>query len=41
MWMTWKFNSLVRMGLISPKKVLTFEDREIPGDKFYVRSQSL
>lgn len=40
-WMTWKFNSLMRMELISPKKGLNFEDRETLGDNFGVRSQSL
>lgn len=36
--MMWKFNSLMRMGLVLFKKILDFEDGEIFVDKFYVRS---
>lgn len=38
--MMWKFNSLMRMGLVSSKKIPDFEDGEILADKFYVRSQA-
>ena len=40
MWVTWKFTSLMRIGLISLKTVLNFEDGGVQGDKFYVRSQA-
>lgn len=35
-----ELNSLMRMGLISPKMVLNFGDGEVQGDKLYVRSQA-